>query len=176
MRPDSFQWCPETGQGVMGTNWSSGSSSWTGGRTSSLWGWWSTGTGCPEGLWSLLLWRYSRPTWTRSCAACCRWPCFGRGVGLDDPQRSLPTPNILWFCNLRSCAQAPEQLWHPWGASLSVSAVSHWWLTASWSQEERESPQDTASPSPSAQQEDPPPAADAVVLLHPQSLSGRDGD
>jgi len=28
-------------------------------------------------------------------AACCRWPCFGRGVGLDDPQRSLPTPTIL---------------------------------------------------------------------------------
>ena len=23
-------------------------------------------------LWSLLLWRYSRPAWTRSCAACCR--------------------------------------------------------------------------------------------------------
>ena len=33
------------------------------------------------------------------CAACCRWPCFGRGFGLDDPQRSLPTPNILWFCD-----------------------------------------------------------------------------
>jgi len=32
---------------------------------------------------------------TRSCAACCRQPCFGRGVGLDDPQRSLPNPNIL---------------------------------------------------------------------------------
>jgi len=31
---------------------------------------------------SLLLWRYSRPAWTRSCAACCRWPCFGRRVGL----------------------------------------------------------------------------------------------
>jgi len=27
---------------------------------------------CPERLWSLLLWRYSRPAWTRSCAACCR--------------------------------------------------------------------------------------------------------
>ena len=26
----------------------------------------------------------------------------GRGVGLDDPQRSLPTPNILWFCDLVS--------------------------------------------------------------------------
>ena len=28
--------------------------------------------GCPGRLWSLLLWRYSRPAWTRSCAACCR--------------------------------------------------------------------------------------------------------
>ena len=44
--------------------------------------------------------RYSRLIWTRSCTACCRWPCFGMGVGLDSPQRSLPTPNILWFCDL----------------------------------------------------------------------------
>ena len=48
---------------------------------------------------SLLLWRYSRPAWTRSCAACSGWPCFSRGVGLDDPQMSLPTPTVLWFCN-----------------------------------------------------------------------------
>jgi len=68
-------------------------------RTSSLWGWWSPGTGCPVRLWSLLLWRYSRPAWTRSYADCCRCPCFGRRVGLDDPQRSLPTPTILWFCD-----------------------------------------------------------------------------
>jgi len=27
-------------------------------------------------------------------------PYFGRGIGLDDPQRSLPTLNILWL----SCA------------------------------------------------------------------------
>jgi len=61
--------------------------------------WWrSTGAGCPGRLWSLLLWRYSRHAWTRSCAACCGRPCFGRGVGLDDPQRSLPTSTILWFC------------------------------------------------------------------------------
>jgi len=26
MGPDSFQWCPATGQGAMGTNWSRGSS------------------------------------------------------------------------------------------------------------------------------------------------------
>ena len=91
---------PATGQRATGTNWSRGSSSWTQGRTSSLWGWRSPGTGCPGRLWSLLLWRYSRPVWTRSSAACCRWPCFGRGGGLDDPQSSLPTPTILWFCDL----------------------------------------------------------------------------
>ena len=78
--------------------WSTGSSVWTWGRTSSLWGWRSPGTGRPGRLWILLLWRYSKPAWTRSCAACCRWPCFIRGVVLDDPQRSLPTPTILWFC------------------------------------------------------------------------------
>jgi len=47
----------------------------------------------------LLIWRYSRPTWTGSCAACCRWPCFGRGVGLDDPTE-VPSNTehsvILW--------------------------------------------------------------------------------
>ena len=42
------------------------------GRTSSLWGWRSTGPGCPGRLWSLLLRRYSNPAWTRSCAACSR--------------------------------------------------------------------------------------------------------
>ena len=61
--------------------------------------WRSPGPGCPGRLWSLLLCRYSRPAWTRSCAACCRWPCFGRRVGLGDPQRCLPTPTILWFCD-----------------------------------------------------------------------------
>ena len=97
MGPDSLQWCPATGQGATGTNWSLGSSVWTWGRTSSLWGWRSPGPGCPGRLWSLLLWRYSRPAWTWSSAACSGWPCFGRGVGLDDPQRSLPTPTMLWL-------------------------------------------------------------------------------
>ena len=112
---------------------------WTWGRTSSLWGWQSTGTGCPGRLWSLLLWRSSRTAWTRSCAACCRWPCFDRRVGLDDPQRSLPNPNILfilWWKNAGllpdlsgfspdeplSCSGSAEEgrcrrlyaRWHPW--------------------------------------------------------------
>ena len=50
------------------------------------------------------------PTWTRSCAACCRWPCFSRRVGLDDPQRSLPTPNILWFYD-KVARYSPSSLW-----------------------------------------------------------------
>ena len=111
MGPDSFQWCPATEHGATGTNWSTGSSTCTWGRTSSLCGWRSPGTGCPEGWWILLLWRYSRPAWTRSCAACWRWPCFGRRVGLDDPQRSLPTPTILWFCE--------AQAGYPWHSSVA---------------------------------------------------------
>ena len=58
----------------------------------------STGTDCPGRFWSCLLWRYSRPAWMLSCAACVRWLYFSRGFELDDPQRPLPTPTILWFC------------------------------------------------------------------------------
>ena len=50
----------------------------------------------------LLLWRYSKPTWLQSYAACSRWTFFGRRVELDDLLRSLPTPTILWFCEF-SC-------------------------------------------------------------------------
>ena len=82
MGPNSFQCCPATGQGAMGTNWSS----WRWGRTSSLWGWRSPGPGCPEGLWSLLLWRYSNPAWPRCCAACSGWACLGRGLGWVTPR------------------------------------------------------------------------------------------
>jgi len=101
MGPDSFQWCPVTGRGVMGTNWSRGSSTWRWGRNSLLWEWRSPGTGCPGRLWGLLLWRYSRPSWTSSCAACCRWPCFSRGGWTrwstevpSNPDHSV----ILWNC------------------------------------------------------------------------------
>ena len=40
----------------------------------------------------------------KSCATCSRWPCLGRGIGLDDPQRSLPTPKILWLCEPHCCS------------------------------------------------------------------------
>ena len=59
------------------------------------------------------------PAWTRSSAACCRWPCFSRRLGLDDPQRSLPTPTILWFCT--SCTiKTAEREFHVQLLGLSV--------------------------------------------------------
>ena len=101
--PSSFQWCPATGQGAMGTNWITGSSVWTWGRTSSLWGWRSTGTGCPGKLWNLLLWRYSRPTWTRSSVRpAVGDPASARGLdkmthwGPFQPQPFCDSV-ILWF-------------------------------------------------------------------------------
>jgi len=48
--------------------------------------------------WLCRWWEWEVPAWTRSSAASCRWPCFGGRVGLGDPQRSLPTPTIPWFC------------------------------------------------------------------------------
>jgi len=101
MRPNSFQRCSATGQGATSTNWSMGSSSWTWGRTSLLWAWQSTATGCPEGLWILLLWTYSNPAWTQSCATWCRWPCFGRRGGWTRWSPEVPSNSyhsvILWF-------------------------------------------------------------------------------
>jgi len=43
---------------------------------------------------------------------------LGQGVGLGDPQRSLPTPNMLWFCDFGtktkkkggSCFHSTEEL------------------------------------------------------------------
>ena len=81
----------------------------------------------------------SFPAWTRSCAACCRWPCFGRGVGLDLPQRSFPTLNILWFCeslqSVMSYINGAYRVTVVWLFSLtrldaySLFSVTDWLLT-----------------------------------------------
>jgi len=47
---------------ATGKNCNTGSSKQTWGRNSLLWEWQSSGTGCPERLWSLPPWRYSKPT------------------------------------------------------------------------------------------------------------------
>lgn len=38
-----------------------------------LWGWWNTGTGCPEWLWSLPPWRYSKPEFQVTCSRWLLW-------------------------------------------------------------------------------------------------------
>ena len=56
----------------------------------------STGTGCPERLWSLLLWRYSRPAWTPT------WATFSRELALSgglDPMISRGPFQPLQFCD-----------------------------------------------------------------------------
>jgi len=71
-------------------------------RTSLQWGWWNTGTGSPESLWSLLLWRYLRPAWMLTCVTYCRvlalaggWPWWSLEVP-SNPRNSV----ILWFCEI----------------------------------------------------------------------------
>jgi len=117
--------------------WSTGSSVWTWGRTSSLWGWRSPGTGRPGRLWILLLWRYSKPAWTRSCAACCRWSCFSSGGWTRWPTEVPSNPQhsvILWFCEAveTSAGQAVSSC-----SKLSLLPAA-WWtrdlprLLAAW--------------------------------------------
>ena len=55
--------------------------------TFSVWGWLSTGTGCPMQLSSLHLWRYCKPSWTQTWATCSRWLCCEQRVGADSLQR-----------------------------------------------------------------------------------------
>ena len=96
MGPGSFQWCPATEQGAMGPNWNIGSSIWTWEKVSLLQQ--NTGTGCPEKLWSLLLWRCLKPSWMLSCVTCCS-NCFGEvGLGWSpDILSNLYNSVILWY-------------------------------------------------------------------------------
>jgi len=76
----------------MGTNWKIRSSILTQGKASIQWQ--SSGTGCPERLWSLLLWRHSKPTWTFSCAMYSREPAL---PGRLDSMTSRGPFQPLWF-------------------------------------------------------------------------------
>jgi len=86
-----------------------------GGVRRTLWGWLSTGPGCPEGLWRLLLWRYSRPAWPRCCAACSGWPCFGRGLGWGIPKGPANPcrwdSGVLWVRWCHSSVLHRRRLW-----------------------------------------------------------------
>ena len=60
----SFQCCPVTGPEAMSTNWNTGGPVWTSANTFfNCDGDQAPGTGCPEKLWSLPPWRYSKAIW-----------------------------------------------------------------------------------------------------------------
>ena len=85
--------------------------------------------------------------WMRSCATCSRWPCFGRVFGLDDPQRSLPTPTILWFCNGKKNGLRVKGSKMDWVGSVRWHGTEHvwespllpediwWWFAQRWAGE-----------------------------------------
>lgn len=58
---------------------------WLSGGSSSQREWWGAGTSCPESLWVLYPWRYSRPAWTGPWTAWSSnryagwWPCLRQG-------------------------------------------------------------------------------------------------
>lgn len=82
-----------------------------------LWRWLSTGTSCPEKLWSLHPWRYSKPTWTWQPAvgdpALSRWLDEMIFKGLFQPQRILWYEHMFWLI-LAACSVTllpPGQFW-----------------------------------------------------------------
>ncbi|NXK23439.1 VSX1 protein, partial [Arenaria interpres] len=82
------------------------------------------------------------PPWTRSCATCSGWTCFGRGVGLDDLQRSLPTPCDS-VCSVATtgalgCALSPLQGMHKKSMEVSRKAESQEKLADGWRAEQEE--------------------------------------
>lgn len=76
-------WLQTCYQEAMSTDWNTKFSIST---------WRNSGTGCPGRLYSLHYWRYWKDIWMWSWATCFKWPC------LSDPQRSLPSTTVLWFC------------------------------------------------------------------------------
>jgi len=83
-------------QGTTGINWNTGGSILIQGRTFLLLKWQNTGTGCATMLWSHLLWRYWRPTWTPTCVTYCRTPAL---AGLLDSMISWGPFQPLQFCD-----------------------------------------------------------------------------
>lgn len=78
------------------------------------WRWSNMGTGCPE-IWSVHLWRYSKPVQPQSCAACSSRLYLRRGVGsrwsLEVPSNHSMTAMIQ--IQLTSSNLGPNTNWKP---------------------------------------------------------------
>ena len=99
------------------------------GRTSLLSEWQSTGTGCLEVLWSLVLWRYSWPAWMPTYVTCYKEPALASWI-----QWSLEVPSnpyssvILWsqyFQMETELAKPAGELWNKWNTVAVVDLKLH---------------------------------------------------
>lgn len=81
--------CLVSFQMKTGRKHSTASFIWMWGRTYLLWGWLGTGIDCQERFRNLLLWKYSKVTWTWSWVICSKGPWL-REIGLDVLQLSFP--------------------------------------------------------------------------------------
>lgn len=66
--------------------------------------------GCPESLWDLHPWEYSKAIWTWSWAPCTSWPFLRQKVRQDDFLKSLSSSVILWFLHSYSL-HCPKNSW-----------------------------------------------------------------
>lgn len=86
--------------------------SYLSGQNSLLWGWWDSGTGCPEKLWVPQPGQCSRASFIRPWATCSsgKRPCQGqgRGDGTRWSLRPLPILNRLWLYTLCKMGRGRE--------------------------------------------------------------------
>lgn len=71
-----------------------------------LWGWWAPGTGCPENLWLLHLWKCPRPVWTglgEQPGIVERSPTDGRDLEQDVPE-GLFQSKLFWYSEVFYCS------------------------------------------------------------------------
>jgi len=91
-KPGSFHWCLVPGQETTGTSWN------IAGGTSVLCRWWSTGTGCPERLWGLLLLEVQ--IHLDVVLGAMLWVSLLEQGWINWTQRCSPASATPWFCEV----------------------------------------------------------------------------
>ena len=92
------------------------------------WGWWNTGTGCPERWLMPHPWKCSRPGWSRLWATWSSWrcPCSLQGGWAKRPLKVPSTPNRSVISSFSSFD--PACLLHLIRSGTSVTQIKAFWL------------------------------------------------
>ena len=98
---DSLAGSVVTEQGEMASKLKEGRFRLGIGKSLLQWGWWGTLTGCPEWWWMPGDFQSEAGPGSEQPDVAVDVPVHCRGVGLDDLQKSLPTPRILWFYSMK---------------------------------------------------------------------------